>query len=328
MESRQSRRTFLKGLTVAGAGLLGIRQEVGSLLEEKSLARVVVVRNAAAQGEGHRFETEVIRKMIFEGVRTLSGEKSDRAAWRRYFRPDDVVGIKVNCLFGKGASTHPEVVAGVVEGLKLAGVKPENIIIWDRSDGDLAKSGYAINREGAGVKCYGTNDAYEPKPTRKGSFSGRLSKILTERITALVNVPILKDHGTAGVTIAFKNHYGSFDNPGAHHGNNCDPYLADLYSLPAIREKTRLIVCEAIRPLANGGPGLNNQYLWDYNGILVATDPVAMDYQGWQIIEARRKEIGLPPLAQTGRPVRHLATAARMGLGTNDPEKMRVIKIG
>jgi len=141
-------------------------------------------------------------------------------------------------------------------------------------------------------------------------------------------VPILKDHGTAGVTIAFKNHYGSFDNPGAHHGNNCDPYLADLYSLPAIREKTRLIVCEAIRPLANGGPGLNNQYLWDYNGILVATDPVAMDYQGWQIIEARRKEIGLPPLAQTGRPVRHLATAARMGLGTNDPEKMRVIKIG
>ncbi|MCC6442284.1 MAG: DUF362 domain-containing protein [Armatimonadetes bacterium] len=326
---KQSRREFLKGMTVVGAGVVGMGAAKQVLAQDKKEpALVVLARDPAAQGENHRLQPDVVRKMVFQGMKKLSGKKTDASAWKSYFAPDDVVGIKINCLFGRGASTHPEVVAAVVEGLKLAGVKANNIIVWDRSDGDLAKSGFPINREGPGVKCYGTNDDYEDKPVRIGSFVGRFSRILTQKITALVNVPILKDHGTGGVTIACKNHYGSFDNPGPYHGNNCDPFLAELCSYTAVRDKTRLIVCDAIRPLANGGPSLHNEFLWDYNGILVATDPIALDYQGWQIIEARRKEIGLPSLAEAGRPVRHLATGAKMGLGTNDPQKMRLIKIG
>lgn len=325
-----SRREFLKELMMTGAGLYTPAAAFAVLLQDKKnpQSTVVEVKNPNVQTEGHRIRQEVAQAMLFEAVRRLSGEKTDRAAWKRYFSSEDVVGIKVNCLFGRGASTHPEVVMAIVEGLKLAGVKPDNIIIWDRSDGDLAKTGYTLNREGPGVKCYGTNGDYEPNPTRQGSFNGRLSKILTERITALVNAPILKDHGISGITNACKNHYGSFDNPGAHHGNNCDPYLADLNALPVIRQKTRLIVCDAIRPIADGGPGLRPDAAWDYNAILVATDPIAIDTVGWQIIEARRKEMGLPPLAQVGRPVRYLQTAAQMGIGTNDPNRIKLVRVG
>jgi uncharacterized protein (DUF362 family) len=327
MEGKQSRRTFLKGITAAGAGLL-----VGGKLapvfakENKYSSTVINVRNKNAQDAAHKFNAEIIQAMVFEGVRKMSNTRTDTAAWSTYFTPKDVVGIKINCLFGPGASTHAEVVNAVIAGLKLAGVKPDNIIVWDRSDGDLAKNGYEINRDKPGVKYFGTNSDYDTAETQQGSFKGRLSKILTERITALVNVPILKDHGIAGVTISFKNHYGSINNAGSQHGNNCNPFLADLYSVPAIRSKTRLIVCDAIRPLANGGPGLNPSFLWDYNGILVGTDPVALDHSGWQIIEDRRKEIKLPTLAEAGRPVGYLETAAKLGLGTNAPSKIRVVE--
>lgn len=325
-----SRREFLKDLMRTGAGLYTPAAMFALLLQDKRnpQSTVVEVKNPNVQTEAHRVRPDIAQAMLFEAVRRLSGEKNDRDAWKHYFKPEDVVGIKVNCLFGRGASTHPEVVMAIVEGLKLAGVKPENIIIWDRSDADLAKSGYTLNREGPGVRCYGTNGDYDPTPTRHGSFNGRLSRILSERITALVNAPILKDHSIAGITNACKNHYGSFDNPGAHHGNNCDPYLADLNALPVIRQKTRLIVCDAIRPIADGGPGLRGDAAWDYNAILVATDPIAIDTVGWQIIEARRKEVGLPPLAQVGRPVRYLQTAAQMGIGTNDPNRIKLVRVG
>lgn len=325
-----SRREFLKEMVFSGAGWYTPAAILALLLQDKRdpQSTVVEVKNPNVQTETHRVRPEVAQAMVFEAVRRLSGAKNDRDAWRHFFQPDDVVGIKVNCLFGRGASTHPEVVMAVVEGLKLAGVKPENIIIWDRSDTDLAKAGFALNREGAGVRCYGTNADYDPQPTRQGSFQGRLSRILSERITALVNVPILKDHRIAGITNALKNHYGSIDNPGAHHGNNCDPYLADLNAVPAIRRKTRLIVCDAIRPIAEGGPGLRGDYAWDYNAILAATDPVAIDTVGWQIIEARRKQLRLPSLAQEGRPVRYLQTAAQLGLGAHDPNRIQLVRVG
>ncbi len=214
----------------------------------------------------------------------------------------------------------------MIAGLKLAGVKEEDIIVWDRTDREMIRSGFRINRGGPGVQCYGTEGDYEPEPTKVDRFSGRLSKILTRKITALVNVPVLKTHTIPGITCTMKNHYGSHNNPGDHHGNHCDPFLAEVNSVPAIRNKTRLIVVDALRPLANGGPGMKAEFLWDYLSLLIGSDPVAIDYQGWQIIEARRKEIGLRTLAEAGGPTKFIATAASLGLGTNDPAKMEVIR--
>jgi len=289
-------------------------------------SKVVLVKNPEAV-RGDEIDAEVVAEMLAKGMVALTGAASATEAWKTFFKPEDVVGLKINCLFGPGASTHPEVTAAVAQGIQQAGVPAGNVIVWDRSDDDLQKSGYTITRDGAGVKCYGTNDDYEPEATQHGSFNGRLSKVLTQQITALVNVPILKDHSIAGVTVSMKNHYGSFHNPGEHHGHNCDPYLADLNDLPVIREKTRLFICDALRPTAEGGPGFSPQHVWTYGGLLLSTDPVALDYWGWRIIEARRKETGLKPLEQVGRPVRYLASAAARGLGVNDPQQIELVQV-
>ncbi len=344
--AKLSRRQFLKGAAAAtGAGIYGAGMLPADALAADGKARLVIVNSnkvlvdpaknpntvitlkMASVGQvDTAIDQAVLNSMVAKGVRAYTGAATEAAAWKKLFKPTDVVGIKVNTLFRIGASTHPEVVASIIAGLKLAGIKEENIIVWDRNDRELTQSGFVINRTGKGVACYGTEGEYEEEPTVVGKFSGKLSKILTRRITALINVPILKDHSISGITCAMKNHYGSHHNPSAHHSNNCDPFLAELNSIPVIREKTRLIICDALKPLAHGGPGYRPEYMWEYRSILVGADPVAMDYQGWQIIEARRKEIGEKPLAEAGRPTKFIQTAASMNIGTNDPSRMEIVR--
>ena len=337
---RISRRDFLKGTAATGVGIYATMLPI-ELSAESGKSRVVIMTGSGvlknpdgvsptslgmdSVGESDKtINQSVLNSMLGQGMQAFTDTKSEAAAWKKLFKPTDVVGLKVNCLFAKGASTRPELVAGIISGLKMAGVNPENIIVWDRNDREMVRAGFVINR-GPGVKVYGTEGEYE-EPTTAGSFKGRLSKILTQKITALINLPILKDHNMTGISCTMKNHYGSHDNPGEHHRNGGDPFLAELNSIPAIRDKTRLIVTDALKPFCNGGPGYKPEYVWDYNSLLIATDPVAMDYQGWQIIEARRQEVGLPSLADSGRPTKFLATAAGMNLGTDDPSRMEIVR--
>ena len=54
------------------------------------------------------------------------------------------------------ATTHPEVIEAVTNGLVKAGVDPARIVVYDRSDKDMATARLTINREGKGVRIYGT----------------------------------------------------------------------------------------------------------------------------------------------------------------------------
>jgi len=327
MGEKVSRREFLRqavitGVAISGAGVLPAADS--AFAAEAGKSRVIKVTNTASLNSDGSFSTSVIEKMVGQGVTNLAGAKSTTAAWKKYFKPTDIVGLKVNCLFGKGVSTHPEVVSAIIAGLKSAGVKQENIIVWDRGTGDLLKSGYTINKTGDGPRCLANDGDWDDEITF-GSFKGRLTKIITRDITAMINVPILKTHGITGISGALKNHYGSFHNPGEYHGNSCDPFLADINAIPAIKDKTRLVIVDAIRPLADGGPGLGKpDTLWDYHSILVSNDPLATDYVGWQIIEDRRKQTGLKSLHQ---PPKWLASGVARGLGNADPAKIDVVSI-
>ena len=320
------RREFVAASAGAGMGLAALagggagltRLLAGDRTEAaQGSSRVALVRNKKLFQAGSEPDAEQAAWMLAAGVGSLFGVEDPSEAWGKLFGPDDVVGIKVNCIAGPQLSSHPNVVAAIITQLKAVGVAEEKILIWDRKDGELANAGYTINVDGPGVRCYGTKKTagYEKKVTSKGSFKGRLSKILTQHITALINVPILKDHGIVGVTAAMKNHYGSISNPRQHHGNGGDPFLADLNSVDEIKGKTRLIVCDATRALCNGGPGYKPAFTWRYSGMLVATDPVAIDTIGARIINERREEMGLPSLEDAGRPPRFLASAAERGLG-------------
>lgn len=326
-----NRRNFVKlaiGTTAAGAGLAGLSlfRSRCARGEAARLPVVAVARDEKVFSGEDSLDTRLLGQMLHESVTKSTGEKSPEAAWSSLFSKRDVVGIKVNSLAGARLWSHVELVDAIVSGLRMAGVSDDRILVWDRLSNELTGAGFRVNR-GRGVQCFGTDGAYERSPEVYGSIGSCFSTIVTRRCTALVNVPVMKDHDLAGVTLGLKNFFGAINNPNKYHDNNCDPFVADVNSVPCIRKKLRLTICDGLMAQCDGGPAYKPGRAWKYAGLIVGTDPVAVDWVGLQAIEARRKETGLPPLAKVGRPPKHILTAAREGLGISDPAKAEIVHI-
>jgi len=338
-----SRRNFLKGLALAGVSISSLAgcatsKNMQRVPAEDDKSIVVIVRSDKLLQSGSlrsRKSTEpdraTIKRMLDAAVPQALGIASADAAWKTLFKPNDTVGIKVNCI-APMVSSHPQLAWAIADSLTAAGVPADQIIIWDREDRELILAGYTINTDKPGVKCYGTKPGvgYGKDLLISRSVGSRLSKILSRQCTATINVPVLKDHNIAGFTLSLKNYFGAIENPNKFHGSNCNPYVADLYVAPQIRDKNKLIICDAITALYEGGPtDCKPRYMWNYNGLIIGTDPVAVDQIGLMLLEEKRVSEGLPPLADVGRPVKYIATAADTDhqLGVNDPEKIRVIEI-
>jgi len=250
--------------------------------------------------------------------------------WKKLVRPGETVGLKVNALGGRGLSSNLQLVEAICERLQEAGIKANDIVVWDRDSDEMEHAGFQVSTGGNRVQCFGTDRVdYEPELVTHGSVGSRLSKILTQRCNVLINVPVLKDHDGAGVSIALKNMYGVIHNPNKYHPNGCDPYIADLNMLPEIRNKMRLTICDATTACFEGGPGYKPEYSWKNNALMVSQDLVALDYTGWQIIERKRAEKGLKTLEGDKRAPHYIATAAdaQHRLGTNDPRRIAVVEV-
>jgi uncharacterized protein (DUF362 family) len=281
--------------------------------------RVVLARAEKPSFSRDVPDRAMVQSLLRKSMLELSGEKTMPDAWRSVlgFSDDDVIGIKINVLGRKSLMSSPVLVGCIVEGLKAAGVPEDRIVIWDRKDAELESMGWDVRRDGEGVRCYGTlpGSQYEGNPVVLSGREIRFSRILTEEIDVLINVPILKDHGIAGLSGAMKNHYGSFDCPWNFHDNLCDPHLASLNSMSRIREKERLILVDALRPLCDGGPQDKVTARWEFGGLLAGVNPVAADWVGLDIVDGQRKVMGIPSLRDAGRPPTYLETAAGMGVG-------------
>ena len=251
-------------------------------------------------------------------------------AWRKVVRPGETVGLKVNCLSGKGNSTSVALVEAVSERLQQAGIGQDKIIIWDRLNEDLESAGFRPSARSGRIRYMG-NDVlgYESDLTVYGSAGSLLAKTLTQLCDAVINLPVLKDHGIVGVTMALKNMFGAIHNPNKYHTNAGDPYVADVNAMPEIRSKVRLTICDAVTAQYEGGPTYMPQWTWAFNGLMVAQDPVALDTVAWQIIEQKRAAIGMKPLKAMNREPRYIATAAdaRHKLGVTDPARIDRVEI-
>jgi uncharacterized protein (DUF362 family) len=336
----QSRRNFLTQC-LTGAVALGASVGLRASAQQAALAaksRVVIARDPQLRGTStpvdvHRLEALVDRAMqaLFSGEypAPAASEKAI-AAWRRIAGPGDSVSLKVNALGGRGIATNVELVEVICERLQQAGVKPANIVVWDRDSEELERAGFRIAIGGDRVQCYGTDRVgYEDDLSSWGNVGSRLSKILTRSSSVLINLPVLKDHDGAGVTIALKNMYGAIHNPNKYHPNGCDPYVADLNMLPEVRSRMKLAICDATTAMYEGGPGFKPEHSWKPNSLLVSQDLVALDYTGWQMIERKRAEMGLKTLEAEKRAPHYIATAAdgEHRLGYCDPSRIAIVEV-
>jgi uncharacterized protein (DUF362 family) len=332
----KTRRDFLKdcaiGALAAGAAPLAFARDVNPASTSQSKSKVVIARDAALYGSGANPEAARVEKLLDRAMQTYSGSSDPVAPWKKLFKPDEVVGLKVNTIAGPGLSTHVVLVEAICERLKQAGIKPANIVVWDRTNGELERAGFSLSIDPNRVRTVGTDSkdiGYDETVLSYGVVKTRLSNVLTRTCDAVINVPILKHHSGAGVTLALKNMYGVNNNPDKLHANNCCPAIADINMLPPIRNKFRLIVADAMTGCFEAGPMLKPQYAWRYNGILVATDPVAIDQTAWDIIERKRLERGLKPLSQVGLTPKYIAVAANPEhrLGTDDPNRIALQEV-
>ena len=292
--------------------------------QEKSKIKTTIVKvtnpkSVDSSGEG---QEGYVMDMVSRAIGELTGEKDLAKAWSRIAKKGDRVGLKVNCISGRNLSTQVPVAMAIIEGLKKAGVREQDIIIWDRTDNELKRAGYALNANSGAFRCFGTDRiGYQKDEQNINGTKFKLSKIITDEIDILINVPIMKDHGGAGVTLSLKNNYGSHSNPGEHHRYFCDPDCPNINSHPEIRKKTKLIVIDALRAICNGGPGNKQRWKWNPGMVIMGFDTVATDLIGKEVIEARRREVGLDSLGQMAR---HIDSAAKIGLGVGDRNAIEV----
>lgn len=328
--------------------------------------RVVSLKSGDCVDEStDKVNDAVVREMLRRGMETLTGESDVNAAWRRFFVPEDIVGIKVNCVGRPRVVSSPEVVREVVERLLAIGLKPSQIYLYERFLDHLNEVNYPAYLP-EGVQYLGAEwvrgglNLYDPKTYVEVNFFGEddtrsnAIRLVTEQLTKIINIPNMKDHGAAGVTGCLKNiAYGSFSNVDrSHQGGRTHTYsmIGTLAAVEPVRSRTVLQIMDGLRGVWHGGPFCRDtKYMFYPKQFLIGTDPVAVDRLLLDIIDNERKKRGAisiwnrsdehlrpgdakardqdPNVNPLIREPEHVQYAAGLGLGVYDLEKIRIHEI-
>jgi uncharacterized protein (DUF362 family) len=298
-----------------------------------------------------------VAKEIQAGLAALTGEKDMGKAWGQFVGPKDVVGIKVNPIGGAILSTKPEVVDAIIAGLLAAGVKKENVVIWDRRLFQLEEAGFTAARF-PGVRILGTEmkgpngEFYDDKGDlwakdnidrealpyvaeveqkydketlgymiNEGK-SSYFTKIVTEKVTKVVNVPILKNAG-ATTTCCLKNlSYGALSNTSRLH-KLWMKSVAEPCAFPVLRDKVVLNIVDGLQACYDAGPGANPKFIYDARVLLFGSDPVAVDAVVHDMVVKERMGRGVQQVDAKGRSA-FLELAEALGLGVAARDKIKI----
>jgi len=148
-----------------------------------------------------------------------------------------------------------------------------------------------------------------------------------EACTALIALPALKAHWLTGIGTVLKNYITFSGHPSRYHGENNDR-LGEIWQLPHVKGKTRLVLVDALRPLCDKGPQADPRYMWDYDGLIAGTDPVAVEAVCLKIITARREALKGEPWPISPPPLCVAMADKRYGLGTSRLEEITIERSG
>lgn len=302
-----SRRDFLRGttLTTLGVALGLVSPEVLSSQEVKK-ERVVLVRDKDVQDKDLKVDKNLLSKMLDSGMSNLGSKDDPLKVWKDLFSSKDTVGIKINLMM---TPTHKELIELIVANLLKAGVEDKNIYVWDR------------DRVGIG------SAEMHSRPKNFGYAKDHLSNVI-KKSTALINVPGMKSHWLSGAAFSIKNWAGAVDNAVEYHTEDCCSSFGVLCANPEIKSKCRLIILDGLRPLFNGGPQVDPKYLWNYNGLILGYDHVAVDTVALKIIQNKRDQYKKEKWILSPPPLHITLADTRYKAGTNDLNRIELIKSG
>lgn len=148
-----------------------------------------------------------------------------------------------------------------------------------------------------------------------------------KQCTALICVPALKAHWLTGIGTVLKNFILFSGKPSHYHQENSTK-LGEIWLLPEVESKTRLILVDALHPLCDKGPQSDPRYKWAYNGIITGIDPVAVETVCLKIITEKRQALRGEPWPVSPPPLCITAADKIYGLGTSDINKIQINSMG
>ena len=147
------------------------------------------------------------------------------------------------------------------------------------------------------------------------------------RCTALIAIPALKGHWLTGIGTVLKNYIMYSGRPSSYHAEK-SAKLGEIWLIPEVKGKTRLVLVDALHPLCDKGPQPDPRYKWAYNGLLAGTDPVAVETVSIKIITAKRQALRGEPWPISPPPICAEAADKVYGLGTSKLEEIRITHEG
>jgi hypothetical protein len=292
-------------------------------------------------------------RMLDAALKALTGDKDPSEAWRRFVSPGERVGIKFNPVGHEISGVTRDLIRAVVDGLERAGIPRKDMVVWHRFDDEHART-YKAEEVHPGVEAYLLNwPIQKDGKTLPGGFErwdeaafyeadyalpddqnyleemfhgGNRSlfpKLLTRSgreggVDKVINIPVLKHHGNTVITGALKNlAYGATTNCPRGHAF-IHRYIPEVCAFPPFRDKVVLNIMDGYRVQYDKGPVPNPQFIAAHERIYVATDPVALDSVGFDVLVAQQLAAGrLKPEQVAALRQRHygLAVAENLGLG-------------
>ena len=239
----------------------------------------------------------------------------------RFVRKGGLVVLKPNIGWDVrpelAANTDPALVKRLVELCLAAGAR--KVVVFDHTC-DAWRASYA----NSGIERAAKDGGAEVAPAHAESYyqavenarAGTLRKAKVHELVlqadTFINVPVLKNHGGAGMTAAMKNLMGMVWDRGAFHSMGLDACIAEA----ALFRKPDLNIVDAGKVMLSGGPRGNASSRYaEQRLLMLSTDIVAIDV-------ASARTLGPGPEA-----FEYIGRAATMGLGRADIEKLAIRRI-
>ncbi len=227
------------------------------------------------------------------------------------------IGIKPNLVSGStaeyGATTHPEIVAGILEYLKEQGFSRICILegswVGDRTEEVMKLCGYQELSERYEVPFY---DMQKDRGVKKNCAGMELTVCSrTEEIDFLINVPVLKGHCQTRVTCALKNLKGLIPNQEKRRFHTLGLHKPIAHLNAGIRQDFIVVdhICGDLDFEDGGNPVVRNC-------VMAARDPVLVDAYACSLLHYSIREVPYVELAW------------RLGVGSADLSRARVRTVG
>jgi len=253
-------------------------------------------------------------EMFDKGIASLGGMK-------QFVKPNQTVVVKPNIGWDtspeRAANTNPLLVGRIVEHCKMAGAK--TVYVFDNTCNEWTRCYKNSGIEDAVKKAGGTmvpgqsESYYHPVEIKSGKSlkKAKVHELILES-DVFINVPVLKSHGGATLSISMKNLMGVVWDRQFWHDNDLHQCIADFASF----SKPTLNIVDAYRVMKRNGPrGVSVADVVTMKYQLIGTDIVAID-------TAATKVFGMEP-----RQLKHISLAESMGIGRSNIDALKVNRI-